>query len=106
MNNRQRGLFFLRRTQAELQAEGWRVAKCETLNPITRKSQDLFGVADLAAWHPDKGFMLVQVTARAAMSARRKKIRSTQPGIEKAVRFEVWGWDNPKRIYRYKREVL
>ena len=105
-NNRQRGLDYIRRTLAELRADGWTAERCEVWDSQTRKARDLFGVADVAAWHPTAGFMLVQVTSRANMSARRKKIRATQPGIEHAVHFEIWGWDKHKNRMRVKTEVL
>ena len=92
MNNRQRGKFWCLKTKQNLEKAGWRVDNCETWSSATRQSRDLFNIADLAAWHPDHGFKLIQVTARAAISARRNKIHAEQPGMCSVVPIEIHGW--------------
>ena len=105
-NNRQRGRAWCVRYRDELQRAGYTAAICEVWNPVLRSSSDLFGVADLIAWKEDCQPILVQVTARAAMSARHNKILTVAPGIWSVFCFQIVGFDKQAGKWRRKVDFL
>jgi hypothetical protein len=106
-----------RRSLAELRSR-WplsAVEKVEYWNSFAKKRHDLFGFGDILVGGPDAGFVIVQVTTRKQMSARRRKIlgklqvgdRNPQSSADYRVscllswlraggRVLVQGWDQPE----------
>jgi hypothetical protein len=95
----------------KLREEGWHATSVDYWDAFTRRSKDLFQCIDVLAVGP-QGTIAVQVTSRANMSARRKKILEAEAYpymVEAGWVIEVWGYDQPKgprTAYRLKRETL
>ena len=72
------------RSLAKLRAEfpSSAVEKVEHWDHYAQRRHDLFGIADVLVAGPDSGFLLVQVTTRKQMSARRSKIKGKRQGTE------------------------
>ena len=87
---------------------GYLVARTEHWNSFAKIRQDLFGFIDLVALCVG-GTTGVQVTSRANMSSRVKKIKESE-FYEKIKRagwdIEVHGWDKKDGKWRMQREVL
>ena len=72
------------------------------------KEQDIFGVFDLVAMHPDGKMLFLQLTSYANISARFKKVSKffetnfMLPNFFHKASFEVWGWHNEKKEFRKK----
>ena len=83
----QRSLKFLR-------DQGYLVAVVEHWNHFARIRQDLFGIGDLLAVHPDDKPLLVQVTST-DVASRLRKVRAapaTPILLAAGWRIEVHGW--------------
>ena len=99
------------RVLQKLRGEGWVAESVDRWDSFTRRSYDLFGCIDVLGVGPE-GTIAVQVTSRANMSARRKKILEAEayPAMKAAGWvIECWGYDQPKgprTAYRLKRETL
>lgn len=90
-----------RRTLELLRREGWRCAVVEKWNEYVKRSQDLFGFADILAVREGET-LAVQATTMSNQSARVKKlaeVEAVQDCLDAGWRVEVWGW------HRYKRAV-
>jgi hypothetical protein len=98
------------RSLKHLRDQGYFVAVVEKWNPHARIRQDLFNVFDLLALPTKESgnaahLLAVQVTSRANMASRIKKIMS-QPEAEAwcicGGLIEVHGWDKYKNRWRIK----
>jgi hypothetical protein len=77
-----------------------------------KKEQDIFGVFDIIAIHPDGIVLFLQITSYSNVSARKKKIQNfldeNQLDLVKfyprygegEIYVEVWGWNAKKRAFR------
>lgn len=92
------------RSKDHLVKQGYTVEKTEHYNYFTKRRSDLLGVADLIALD-GKDIILVQVTSRSNLSARRRKAER-QPKLrlwlEAGGKFTLHGWDKPKHRWRLK----
>ena len=94
----------------ELHSDGW-----ITWYPYKmryKKEQDIFGVFDIIAIHPDGIILLLQITSYSNVSARKKKIQNfldeNQLDLAKfhprysegEIYVEVWGWNTKKKAFR------
>jgi hypothetical protein len=89
-------------TQQLLEAAGWTVRRVDHRHPFANKWVDFLGVADLLAMAPDKGLMLVQLTADSDrrtgsgnLSKRRAKILASDDArmwLESGGRLCLIGW--------------
>lgn len=62
-------------TKKWLEAQGWKYVRADSWNPYAGVAQDFLGIFDYIAWDTEKGITIgVQVTSKANMSTRRKKI--------------------------------
>ena len=99
------------RVLKKLREEGWTAESVDRWDSFTRRSYDLFGCIDVLAVGA-KGTLAVQVTSRANMSARRKKILEAEayPAMVAAGwTLEVWGYNQPggpRTKYQLKIERL
>lgn len=84
------------RSKKSLQERGYIVWKAEWWNSFARKRMDMFGFQDLQCIHPNRpGVLGVQVTSRANMSTREKKMRSLpafRVWLQAGNRVEIHGW--------------
>lgn len=91
------------RTKRLLEKEGWPlIDTVERFIPKVRIRKDMFGFIDMVAFHPDRGWLLIQVTTGSNVSERQKKIRehhsdkvdwlTSQPYN----RIEIHGWRKVK----------
>lgn len=53
---------------------GWTCARVEHWNAFAKIRQDLFGWADIIAYHPQKGIALIQTTGATHFSHRKVKM--------------------------------
>lgn len=87
------------RSLALLRQEGFLAAVVERyLHQIQRK-QDLFGFADLFAFHRDGRVLLVQTTTAAHLSDRLAKVRDSfeaSAWVLAGHALELHGWDGPR----------
>ena len=91
-----------------LEKKGYVVERVEYFNFYTKHRVDLLGVADLLALN-GKELLLVQVTSRHNLSARRTK-------SSKSDKLKLWlsaggkiifhGWDKPKFRWRLEEQEL
>ena len=91
-----------------LEKEGYTVERVEYWNSFTHHRVDLLGIADLLALN-GKDLLLVQVTSRDNLSARRHKASESD-------KLKLWlaaggkiifhGWDKPEYRWRIKIEEL
>ena len=91
---------------AKLREEGYVTAITEHYNTWAKIRQDLFGIFDILAVHPEKGILGLQVTSVSNMSSRAKKILAAEvygPWKATGARIEVWGWE--KRPFRVKAPI-
>lgn len=94
------------RAKKDLQEEYTEVAKAEHWNAFARKKQDLFGVFDFVAVNDDE-IAGVQITSWGNISARRKKIQSSdvyKPWISAGGVILLIGYKKVKGRYRRKTE--
>lgn len=95
----------------KLREEGWHATSVDYWDAFTRRSKDLFQCIDVLGVGP-AGTIAIQVTSRANMSARRKKVLESEAYphmVEAGWTIEIWGYDQPKgprTAYRLKRETL
>ena len=63
------------RTLEHLRKEGWPLVQVvERWNQFAKRRIDLFGFVDVVAFHPERGWLLVQATSGSNSCARIKKI--------------------------------
>lgn len=99
------------RSMEHLRKLGYAVDKVERRNPVTRKTNDLFGFIDLLALETSgeiyPSLLAIQATTTSNLSARIKK--SLENPLLKSwlsvqgAEFECWGWS--KRGARGKRKL-
>jgi hypothetical protein len=80
------------------------VAKTETFNMFSGTRKDLFSIGDLLAIN-GKEILLVQVTSRGNISARKKKAEGNillQVWLLSGGVFEIHGWDKYNDRWRLK----
>ncbi|HEY3319590.1 MAG TPA: hypothetical protein VGP72_03835 [Planctomycetota bacterium] len=83
------------RTLAELRAHGWTAQVVEHWNSFAHIRQDLFGVIDIVAVAPGRGFFGVQATSSTNISTRVAKSKAEprlKTWLEAGGRFAVVGW--------------
>jgi hypothetical protein len=81
----------------KLRDEGWHATSVDYWDAFTRRSKDLFQCIDVLAVGP-QGTIAIQVTSRANMSARRKKILEAEAYPHMVAAgwvIEVWGYSQP-----------
>lgn len=83
-------------TLRRLREQGFVAAPVERFLPQVNRKRDLFGVADVLAFHPrDRVFLLVQATSIGHVADRLARCR-VRPELALWLRaggvFEVWGW--------------
>lgn len=91
-----------------LRKQGYTVEKVEYFNYYAKVRIDLLGVGDLLALN-GKDLLLVQVTSRSNLSARRKKSLKSDKlklWLSAGGSFILHGWDKPEHRWRLKEEVL
>ncbi len=85
-----------RRTLQLLRRQGFVAAPVERWIAQVGKKRDLFGVADVFAFHPrDRVFLLVQATSLPHVGDRLKRCRARPElaaWLQAGGAFEVWGW--------------
>lgn len=81
----------------------------ERWNPHVKIRQDLFGIVDIVAVHPEKGWLLIQATSAPNLNAREKKISESEhlQTLLTHAAFEVHGWgefqtDNGRKSWQCK----
>jgi hypothetical protein len=95
----------------QVRARGFVAAVTECWIPATPagfkgpiKRRDLFGFADILAFHPGtKRFLLVQTTAASGFSARVRKVQESPLAaqwLEAGGQIEVHGWKKPSEACR------
>jgi len=84
------------RTLKKLRAEGYLCAIVEHWNQFAHVRQDLFGIIDIVAIHPQhKGVFGIQCTDDSSVSKHLKKAKENTylpVWLKAGNRFEVWGW--------------
>jgi hypothetical protein len=95
-----------KRTLALLRAEGFTAAVVERWNPHAWVRQDLFGLFDLLAVHPDRpGVLGVQCTStdhQAQRMAKALKVPALRTWLAAGNRAEIWGWKKSRRSGRWQ----
>jgi len=95
-------------TRKRLEDQGYLVELMERWCPFSKRKHDGFGFADFIAIRRDE-VLLVQVTSKANMSSRRKKI-SEHPNVgivrESGIRIELWGFYKEGNRWKVKIEDL
>lgn len=97
---------FDQRAIRDLAAMGYVAGKCESYNPFSRRSHDLFGIFDFIAVSSDE-IVGVQVTSRSNMAARRRKIYGSEIyplWLSAGAKIVLMGYDKVKNRYRLKSE--
>lgn len=83
-------------SQKHLRELGYIVAKTEWWNHYAKVRQDLFGLIDTLAAHPEQinSLLAVQSTDGAHLAAHRKKILGSQvaPVLMRHMLLEIWSW--------------
>lgn len=97
-------------TRKRLTDLGYLVENVEKYNTFSRKKNDLWGFIDFLAIRRDE-VLAVQVTSKANMSTRRKKITEHEnvgKVREAGIRIELWGFykEKGKREWQLKVEDL
>lgn len=89
------------RTIRLLRSQGWVADAAETRRG--KHAFDWGGFADVVAWRPDQGWLLVQCTGWRDVGRRRHKINASGNArlmINSGARVEVWGWDRYREHHR------
>lgn len=83
-------------THALLREQGYMVAKTEHWNHHAKKRQDLFGIIDTLAIHPepDRAMLAIQTTDAEHRSEHRKKLLTHEvpPVWTLHAKLELWSW--------------
>ena len=89
---------------------GYYIEKVEHWNSFGRVRQDLFGFADLIGLHPDpeERPILVQVTSKSNMLARKNKILASPVYLLAAKSFDIYvqGWYKIGNRWEHKEIVV
>lgn len=96
------------RTYAHLKAQGYTVTKADSWNSFANRTNDMFGIFDLLALGNGET-VGVQLTSKANMSARRKKILDSKflPKIREAGwKVLLIGWHKPGHKWEAVEEWL
>lgn len=97
------------RTLAKLRADGYLAEVVEKWNPHARIRQDLFGIFDILALHPEKGFLGVQCTTQHNAKSRIDKLHDSPnlaPWLAAGGKAEVWGWYKEKNRWHVEIEAI
>ena len=83
------------RSLAVLRELGYTVQVVEQWNNYSKTRQDLFGVIDVLAVHPEYGIVGIQATTTGNAAARQTKALAEERlvvWLQGGGHFEVWGW--------------
>ncbi len=98
------------RSLALLRERGYTVAISEHWNAHAGIRQDLFGIMDLIAIHPEKfGVLGVQTTSKANATARLKKAQKNKSlfiWYKAGNNFEIHGWGKDKKTGKWSTEII
>jgi len=87
---------FTRMTIKRLEDEGYKADDVEQYNGHSKRSKDLFGIFDIVAVHTKKkGTLYVQITSKANISSRQKKILGssvTETILKAGNEIHLYGW--------------
>ena len=91
----------------ELRSAGYIAQVVEKWNPFAKVRQDLFGVIDIVAVHPDLiGVLGVQCTTKAHIKERLAKANAEpklQVWLKAKNRFVVHGWEKNELVVKVKK---
>jgi hypothetical protein len=89
---------------------GFLAESVEKFIPAVQRKRDLFGIADVLAFHPrDRLALLVQCTSGAHVGDRLKRIKARWELpllLRSGVGVEVWGWYKHDQRWRVKRVAV
>jgi len=95
-------------TRKRLEEQGYLVELVESYNAFTKRKHDLWGFIDFLAIKRDD-ILAIQVTSKANMSSRRKKITehdNVGKVREAGIRIELWGFYKEGNRWQVKIENL
>lgn len=99
VNTAKKGTGIEAKAKEHLEKQGYLVHRT-VRNPIFAPNKgfvgshnnDVFGVFDLVAAHPERPLKLVQVTVGSEVAARINKVNTVVERFPDSVEIEVWGW--------------